>query len=32
MKEVLQTVWITGFHKGTKQARIEYDKERKKNK
>ena len=26
MKEALQTTWITGFHEGTKQSRIEFEK------
>lgn len=29
MKEVLQTIWVTAFHKGTKQAVIEYNRKRK---
>lgn len=29
MKDVLQTVWITGFHEGTKQAIIEFKKGKK---
>jgi hypothetical protein len=32
MKEVLQTVWVTAFHRGTREARIEYQKKRKENK
>ena len=30
MKDVLRTVWITGFHEGTKQARIEFEKTKEK--
>jgi len=32
MKDVLHTFWVTGFHEGTKQARIEFEKQKKKQK